>query len=1435
MADPPPPLEVLRDVVPTPIAQLNPGLDQANSRAVNGVVTITWPYSIVTNSIAFILAEHDVLLRRNRGQLRVEFHGAAGKALADANIGGGDEVQLSLDACQWTENAVKAGLPAGSLEWQLNFTNRLLLSIRRDGSPELELVHVNSPDDRSDCPLELESMPQTTSPAEPLDPEHNIDNATPDLRPPDSAVTAGSKRLASSTFEVEEYASPAFIKRARVSYGSLFEGDMNIFGDDKGKKRKSRRQSRFSMGNTVWRYSSRSPSPESKEESEPESLEDASSEVANETAFPSIVAPASQRSTMVDEGCQTQELHFSPPMNGQVSTEASVSKAVAPESPSRQYAAGHGTTGHTPSRTLFGQLHMQYDLPGSMAEPITSQIATSLPDHHFGFAIPLAQADESIPDFNTVPASSLPISSISPTHEAINAASYPGVGMTGHNYAEPTLPHDHSLQFHRNIHEPHHEFQSIVEGNLPWQSETAPSYPPIPHENFKSQAAVFIDSSPPPEEGNNPGQPRSLSPSVVDYASEDDQVSPVGDAAHDKSEDEEEGRRRHVNEQEGSGSEDDGGDLNGEDYDLRNYSRTRDDDASEEEPEQGLDVGSSDAERQAIAFQEQEDRGSDESAHEDEEGSEDGELDEEVKEDDEERYRWKSNMLSGGMNEESAGSAGEESIDAEYDEQYDNEEDLDGEGNEYSESEEFEGEEYYEDDEEGYEGEEDDEEEQEELPSAPSGPKEPVIIDLLSDSDDDSGSGEDVDEEPSKQNIDGSQLVGQVSSAQDETTAQAGAETSTRAINVVRDEAGVEKHSLETDEAVGDDPNEPAVDQTHDAEVGEALEEEEYSLETDEAMENDSNEPAVDRTHDAAAGEALEEEDYQDAMKVNNKGDDDVDDKMGDEVEGEVALSADHIVTETAKAEDDVEYEVMEQDATITVATEGNIAQVSSVEKEPENQGSKEPVPDQTKSGQPTDEKTDVEMAEIAPAGDEKLPDGSPEVAAVTEAEPQELEQQQTEEPEVDSPKNRQLPTPVETQPPPRIESARQDQGQADDIDNDSEAAEDQIMDELRKYQYLTEQGPQAISKQVATNTKGEDASQEASQKEQQSEEQDVLITVKSLRSHSHRRTGSSDSTSSYIEDPSLLLAQASSQSQPPTKVTEPEPQQEHGPEPANEAISPGILRVSRSAKSGHLDPSILLAKASVESPTKQNEQTPSMRVTRSMTEHSEQSEEQKMPSPVGTRNSKRLATPEPSQFQKETQEALESPSVTSSFVEDESLSVLKRQMAKDLRTKLPDYLSLRSLRTSLNKITDVLAVATSTPPQPHRPKHGPRGYMLELTLVDPSSAPSGISIGHIFRPHQASLPVVHAGDLILLRRVQVVAMKGRGFGVRVTDASAWAVFEKGDEEMLAQIKGPPVEVADEEVEYAAGLRRWWEALDEKALVKINKATQKIIQNQGST
>lgn len=111
------------------IAQLSPALQDPKARVVRGVVTITWPYSIVRKNIAFLLAEADFRLRRAKGQVRVEFAGSSAKAIADAALGSGDEIALSLDGVELVADDSKTRVPGTSLEWQLKFTERVLLQV----------------------------------------------------------------------------------------------------------------------------------------------------------------------------------------------------------------------------------------------------------------------------------------------------------------------------------------------------------------------------------------------------------------------------------------------------------------------------------------------------------------------------------------------------------------------------------------------------------------------------------------------------------------------------------------------------------------------------------------------------------------------------------------------------------------------------------------------------------------------------------------------------------------------------------------------------------------------------------------------------------------------------------------------------------------------------------------------------------------------------------------------------------------------------------------------------------------------------------------------------------------------------------------------------------------------------------------------------------
>lgn len=1427
-----PPLEALREATPTPIAQLSPDNVDTNTRVVDGVVTITWPYSIVTKSIAFILAEHDVLLRRNQGQLRVQFHGASGRALADARIGGGDKLRISLEGAQWTKNDAKAGLPAGSLEWQLNFTNRLLATICRDTSQESEVLDIDAFENGNNDAADFDSILRATSPIESLDAELGPDTTTPKPQPLNSTIL--SKRLASDTFNQEEYASPAFIKRARVSYGSLFEGDTDLFGDEKSNKRQSRRKSRFSMGNAAWRYSSRSPSPDDKISPEPESPHaDSTEETVEENNISSTPAPTPQRSIMVDEGCQTQDLQFISTANIDGSAQTRFLEEIAHESPIPAYATERGASTQTPSRTLFGQLHSQDDLSKPFIQPMDSQIVADDSYQHFGHGLPMTQSNEASHGFQGEgPAMVGLMSSAAPVPEVIAAAEHPDMTMADHIYPDPEEAHDPNLQFLENAHEKSGMFHPTSRGEKQWQVENTSTYPLIPDQTPQEPSATIIERSPPPEERDDEGRVHHKSPSEVGEDSESE-LPLTNDAAIILDPDAEKVEEQQQSEE--SDSDDQGGDLEGEDYDLRNYAHTRDDDESASESEFESESDGSDVEKQAIDFEEQEDEGDEQALREDGDmdEDEDAENKHEAEVDDQEdevgsdtdEYIQKPRRSPAGMSEEFTGSGDGESVDAEHG--YDDEEsDEEGEDQDLDEEDsDEESEEEYDEDE------ADDNAQQERIPNDP---KEPVFIDLLSDSEDDDQQDEEEEHnaavEPLRPEGAGIQLVETLPSTQGGAsqveTVEQPLEEEDAGDQVEDPDDKVEQGGLEGQasgnmavEAMESGLEEPGATDTQNAEE---------KPDAGEMAGAEEKEGAEEREDVEAIADAEEKEDAEAIADTKEHGGEDAMD-----VDDEEAQPAAGAEISNADAEAASEDEVMQDELAVEAEEDESTAKTSDAEHDGELQRSENVTPEQTETDHPTTEQPEVDMKDPVQADDAEESAGQTSSEEVQDAEPiSESIQKSTEVPEV-SPKNQQHPTPVQTQALEKSNVMEQDQKEQDD-DDDPAAAETQIMSELREY------GSPDVKGHAA-----ERAQKEASEESQQAQEPDVLITVKSLRSHSHRKRRRSDSTSSQIDDPSLLLAQASPLAETELasakqelaaaeQLTDPEPESRQEPEPVPEEApaSPSFLRVTRSTQSEQADPSILLAKASVETPTKPDEPAiPPVRVTRSMTENSE-TEERKTSSPAETRASKRLTTPEPGQPLGQEQEVLESPSVPGSFVEDESLSALKRQLGKDLRTKLPDYLSLRSLRASLNKITDILAVATSTPPLPNRPKHGPRDYMLELTLTDPSSAPTGVTVGHIFRPHQTSLPTVRKGDVVLLRRVQVVSMKGRGFGVRATDASTWAVFEKDDAEMLAQIKGAPVEVTDEDVEYASGLRKWWDALDEKALGKIEKTTQKLSQAQ---
>jgi len=112
----------------TPISQLSPNL--ATPTSIKAVVTLIWPYSSATNSTAVLLAEPNFRLRREGGQVRIQFSGSCRKAVADHGIGSGDVVSLSLEGAEWIETESAIQTPGRSIKWELKYSERLLMEVR---------------------------------------------------------------------------------------------------------------------------------------------------------------------------------------------------------------------------------------------------------------------------------------------------------------------------------------------------------------------------------------------------------------------------------------------------------------------------------------------------------------------------------------------------------------------------------------------------------------------------------------------------------------------------------------------------------------------------------------------------------------------------------------------------------------------------------------------------------------------------------------------------------------------------------------------------------------------------------------------------------------------------------------------------------------------------------------------------------------------------------------------------------------------------------------------------------------------------------------------------------------------------------------------------------------------------------------------------------
>ena len=124
--------DLLTATARTPIAELSPTLSALSTKSMRAIVTLIWPYSSSNSSLTVLLAEPDFRLRRTRGQVRVQFTGSSARTVFEAGIGSGDEVVLSLEGAEWVkdESSAQAHTPGRGIEWDLKYSERLLLQVR---------------------------------------------------------------------------------------------------------------------------------------------------------------------------------------------------------------------------------------------------------------------------------------------------------------------------------------------------------------------------------------------------------------------------------------------------------------------------------------------------------------------------------------------------------------------------------------------------------------------------------------------------------------------------------------------------------------------------------------------------------------------------------------------------------------------------------------------------------------------------------------------------------------------------------------------------------------------------------------------------------------------------------------------------------------------------------------------------------------------------------------------------------------------------------------------------------------------------------------------------------------------------------------------------------------------------------------------------------
>ncbi|KAI1415158.1 hypothetical protein F5Y13DRAFT_196513 [Hypoxylon sp. FL1857] len=1506
------PLQQLGGAQKTAIADLGPELSDPASRAVRGVVTITWPYNSVKGTFAFILAEPDYRLRRSKGQIRINLTGASAKAAGESGLSSSDEVLVSLNGAEWVPEEVKKrqSLPGSGVDWQLKFSDKLLLQVTLAETGETRLITV-------DHHPPADPQPQAETP--PIETLHHDDPPTQTLE----ALTPPSKTYI-ARLKDGEYESPAFIKRARMSYGSLFEDGYDIFEDDGGVKGRGRKRARFGRESGAWKYSSQSPSPE------PRSPQSSKSPRSSPS-----------RPEMTDEGCQTMELDFPMPSPMQASINTAETQNNSKPIPtgehvahSRQGMVDHGIQDdfHSgwPSATSISlpPFGPSGGIPSSGSEPPAFQSTDQLNAASNGFQQGWPPRSVDFPSEGYPHA----IESAPPANFTDEYGDGRSVGLghtrSGSRTRSPSEPNNLALE----------PIDHGLNGGLPAEEQSYPApvapqttvYPPLDVESEEHTSSneqgpgAHLDY--PPAYLDNGGH-FSQEAMDVDKSPFVPSTSAVADAASSL-----------------------WTTINNPPQTTQTPLTDRLGSTEGESVENAIAIDDSDSDDGPPPPTAVEDtvmggRADDLDMY-DEAGVED-EVDAEFSDDDEPEYE----------TEEIGGDYDTRNYTAPDDDEDDShDEDLrshnlepefdDGRSWEEGEDDDEDAENFeYESD---YEMDEKDEEPQQQPRPTPQSA--PQIIDLISSSEDEGDDeahppqppsqpvpdstlrsqpktsptstaneiiGQGIDGESSEESIEGEDNE----ELSDEEESEEESEREDYAASIHSSERS-ESESLASDEVSDNESmketleggHEGVVQATKDGDVVEPVsasphnkshglessQVNDFPLQQGLSLEPSKIEPIITQDEDGDErmrdGEAEQEEGDTDAPQsaaegleilsraVESESNVNITVVESEEIRSDRIVDTNSLETDEPPPMDhtqrlEKQVELVSQDAqedeelvdmVSTLPSDNSNLQSMAVEENKQVEAIAPSSPPLTHSfiSQPTgEERMDVILQETVSITDTHIPaDQLPTPrdtqligeAAVSDSEIavsmeiNELDMVTTEEPidiiqEVPSTEQvmdekestvvvEEAITHIEERP---VEAATPQRQQTPDEENGREAArsdhslvspslsfQTQVdADDIRAS--YAEPAPKVV---VETETEGDTHSDTdadisgasvsfRSQMEVDEELQASILEYSQEFEDANTETTDErgiDEQFENDEDEANLTdndeARAGSEPQQPSVARAPSPElgtQESKRRESQQDISV-IEQTDTPDQASQEDPSVQLARAA--NASKRN--TRQHDTTRKAHEDSKKFPMVETSTPVAEDSSVQLAR---ASFSKASQTEEDSNSMTAA----------KLKLVRHLRDELPDCTSLKVLRQHLQKKLDVIAVAMMRPPDPQRAKGGPREFMMSFTITDHSIGPHSVVEVQLYRPHKETLPIVNAGDVVLLRNFTVVSLQHKGFGLRTNDESSWAIFDHDDQ--LAQIKGPPVEYGEKETTYVANMRSWFNLLDEKARAKLERANQKIV------